>query len=177
MDIVAHSLWAALACRWRGHRQQVTRAENAWTIALAAAPDLVQLAPIVAAAALTRDGWRAMSAYFQALPHFEPVLPVLVETVMHHLHCTMHSAIVACVVTMLIWKWIGRFWWPLVGWWSHIVIDVFTHSADFYPSPVLYPLTQNGFDGLAWNTPWFLWLNYAAIALVWTWQTRSFHSK
>jgi len=31
--------------------------------------------------------------------------------------------------------------------------------------PVLYPFTQRGFDGLAWNTPWFLALNYAAIAL------------
>lgn len=53
---------------------------------------------------------------------------------------------------------------PLLGWWSHIVIDVFTHSADFYPSPVFYPLTYWGFDGLAWNTPWFMVVNYLALA-------------
>jgi hypothetical protein len=40
-----------------------------------------------------------------------------------------------------------------------------THSADFYPVPVLYPLTMRGFDGLAWNTPWFMVLNYGAIAI------------
>ena len=53
-----------------------------------------------------------------------------------------------------------------VGWWSHIVIDVFTHSADYYPSPVLYPITQQGFDGLAWNTPWFMVANYLTILVV-----------
>jgi len=46
------------------------------------------------------------------------------------------------------------------------VIDVFTHSADYYPSPVLYPITQRGFDGLAWNTPWFLALNYFVLCAV-----------
>jgi hypothetical protein len=49
----------------------------------------------------------------------------------------------------------------------HIVIDVFTHSADFYPSPVLYPVTQRGFDGWAWNDPWQLALNYGLIAIFW----------
>lgn len=59
----------------------------------------------------------------------------------------------------------------MLGWWSHILIDVFTHSADFYPSPVFYPLTYWGFDGLAWNTPWFMGINYFLLvllaALVW----------
>ena len=54
-------------------------------------------------------------------------------------------------------------------WWLHIVIDVFTHSVDFYPSPVLYPFTQRGFDGLAWNTPWFMLANYVALAGVGLW--------
>jgi membrane-bound metal-dependent hydrolase YbcI (DUF457 family) len=47
-------------------------------------------------------------------------------------------------------------WIPLLGWWSHIVIDVFTHSADYYAVPVLYPFTERGFDGIAWITPWFM---------------------
>lgn len=56
------------------------------------------------------------------------------------------------------------------------MIDVFTHSADFYPSPVLYPFTLRGFDGLAWNTPWFMVVNYVALVaafLWWGWLRRS----
>lgn len=66
-------------------------------------------------------------------------------------------------------------WIPLLGWWSHIIIDVFTHSADYYPSPVLYPFTQAGFDGIAWNTPWFMVLNYVALGTTgwWLWRSRA----
>ena len=49
---------------------------------------------------------------------------------------------------------------------SHIVIDVSKHSADYYPSRVLYPITQRGFDALAWNTPWFLVPNYFVLCAV-----------
>ena len=89
----------------------------------------------------------------------------------------MHSAVVAGAVTLLLWTIRRSLWLPLLGWWSHIVIDVFTHSADYYPSPVLYPLTQRGFDGLAWNTPSFLVLNYLALCAVggWLWRYRSHH--
>ena len=53
-----------------------------------------------------------------------------------------------------------------------MLIDVFTHSADFYPVPVLYPFTQRGFDGLAWNTPGFQAINYSAwlLAALWLWR-------
>ena len=60
-------------------------------------------------------------------------------------------------------------WFPLLGWWSHIVIDVFTHSADYYAVPVLYPFTERGFDGIAWTTPWLMVANYLALAAVGAW--------
>lgn len=167
MDVVAHGLWAAVMCRWCGRNQPIARSTTTWTIGLAVAPDLVQLTPIVTAALITPQGWTAMKAYFSALPGYQPVLPPMVELIAHHLHCTMHSALVAAVVTLLSWILLRRFWLPLLGLWMHIVIDVFTHSADFYPSPVLYPITQRGFDGWAWNDPWQLALNYGLIAIFW----------
>jgi LexA-binding, inner membrane-associated putative hydrolase len=92
------------------------------------------------------------------------VLPPPLALLTHHLHCAMHSAPVAAAVTLLVWLVTRSLWIPLLGWWSHIVVDVFTHSAEFYPVPVFYPFTQWGFDGLAWNTPWFLVANHLAIA-------------
>lgn len=77
----------------------------------------------------------------------------------------MRSALVAGAVTGVLCLWLGRFWLPLLGWCSHALIDVFTHSADFYPSPVFYPVTYWGFDGIAWNTPWFTVTNYLVIAI------------
>jgi hypothetical protein len=87
----------------------------------------------------------------------------------HHLHCIAHSAVVAGAVMLVLWVALRSVWIPLLGWWSHIMIDVFTHSAEYYPSPALYPITERGFDGLAWNTPGFLLLNYVALAAVGLW--------
>ncbi len=81
----------------------------------------------------------------------------------------MHSAPVAAIVTFLLWAVRRSLWVPLLGWWSHIVIDVFTHSTDYYAVPVLYPFTERGFDGIAWTTPWFMVLNYASLAMVGGW--------
>jgi len=45
----------------------------------------------------------------------------------------MAVAVVAGVVTALVWALRRAFWIPLLGWWSHLVVEVFTHSVDFYP--------------------------------------------
>lgn len=166
MDILAHGLWAGLGFVWASRDRKPNRRTLALTVTLATAPDLVQLLPLVSSAVWSNDGWTVLKRYATALPGYEPPMSPLLNTMTHHLHCVMHSALVAAVVTALIWLWLRRLWIPLLGWWSHIVIDVFTHSADFYPSPVFYPLTYWGFDGLAWNTPWFMVVNYVSIAAV-----------
>lgn len=103
--------------------------------------------------------------YAVALPGQEPNAPPMVTLLTHHLHCTFHSVIIAGFVSLVAWLALGRFLIPLFGWWSHILIDIPTHSANFYPSPVLYPITQSGFDGVAWNTPWFVAINYSALLI------------
>lgn len=119
----------------------------------------------------------AIRAYAVAVPGSEPVLPAQVEFVSHHLHCLLHSAVVAGGITGLAWIISRRVWLPLWGWWSHIVIDVFTHSADYYAVPVLYPITMKGFDGFAWNTPAMLVGNYLLIAVAWAMLYRTRHSR
>lgn len=163
MDLVAHGLWAGLGVAVAARRWPVSRRTALATVGLAMLPDLAQLLPLLGAALFDGGGVRVLSSYAAALPGFDPTLPPLVALALHHLHCTMHSAVVAGLVTLALWAHRRSFWWPLLGWWSHIVIDVFTHSAEFYPSPVLYPLTQRGFDGVAWNTALALALNYDAI--------------
>jgi hypothetical protein len=108
----------------------------------------------------------AALAYIRAAPPNEPLLPGWVALWAHHLHCVMHSALVAGLVSACVWRWRPAWLLALAGWWVHIGIDVFTHSRDYYPVPLLYPLTRAGFDGIAWNTPWFMGLNYGALVLV-----------
>ena len=136
-------------------------------IVFATIPDLVHLLPVVAWALFGEGTGHALQAYALATPGHEPAMPGWAVLASHHLHCTMHSAMVAGGITLASWLLLRSVWFPLWGWWSHILIDVPTHSADFYPTPVLYPLSERSFDGIAWNTPWFIVVNYVGIALAW----------
>jgi LexA-binding, inner membrane-associated putative hydrolase len=169
MDIVAHGLWAGVGVAVASRRWPIKRRTAAAIVALAMAPDLAHLLPLIGAALFGNGGWAALATYATALPGSEPAMPPLVALLSHHLHCMLHSAVIAALVTLACWAWTRSLWLPLLGWWSHIAIDVVTHSKDFYPAPIFYPFTQWGFDGLAWNTPWFLIANHTAIALAIAW--------
>ena len=54
----------------------------------------------------------------------------------------------------------------LLGWPLHIVIDMATHSHRYYATRFLWPLSDYGFDGIPWWTPWFHWCTYGALAVV-----------
>jgi hypothetical protein len=166
MDIVAHGLWAGAAVLVLAPQRRPSPRLLGATVALAVLPDLGHMLPVTgwAIATLSAPDWWQ---YVTALPGQEPPMPHAVQQWAHHLHCILHSAVVAGVVTAAVWAWRRALCWPLLAWWSHILIDVFTHSAEFFPSPVFYPLTYWGFDGVAWNQPMFQAVNYLTLAVVW----------
>ena len=169
MDIFAHSLWAGAGMSLLRRRRPIATRTLALTMALAALPDVFHLLPIFGWWLVGDGSVAVVQAYAIAVPGQEPPLPPLVGLWSHHLHCIAHSAVVAGAVTLLLWAVLRSLWLPLLGWWLHILIDVPTHSADYYAVPVLYPFTERGFDGLAWNTPWFMALNYAALSATGLW--------
>ncbi len=171
MDIIAHALWAGAGTLLARRRWNVSRATVVATITMAVMPDIPHLLPIVAWSVFGDGSLAVLRDYAIATTGQVPAAPPDVDSWSHNLHCVAHSAIVAGVVTLLSWWWLRRLWLPLLGWWSHIVIDVFTHAIDYFPSPVLYPFTRVGFDGIAWTTPWFMAVNYAALATVYLWLT------
>ena len=165
MDVLAHALWAGIGTAYASRRIRISRASAVAIVTLAVLPDVLSTLPLVGWMIAGDGTLAALSAYTFALPGQEPQLPPLVQLLAHHLHCIMHSAVLAGLVTLLLWLPKRRLWIPLAGWWSHIVIDVLTHSAAFYAVPVLYPFTERGFDGIAWNQPWFQALNYTLLSL------------
>ncbi|MDZ7855764.1 metal-dependent hydrolase [Sphaerotilus sp.] len=172
MDVLAHALWVGAGVMIARRRWAISSRAATATVALAVAPDVPHLLPIVGWSVFGSGSAATVRGYAIAAPGQEPALPFWVEWLSHNLHCVTHSAIAAGVVTLLLWLWTRQLWIPLLGWWSHVVIDVFTHSNDYYPSPVLWPITREGLDGLAWNSPGFMAANYAALAAAYLWLLR-----
>ena len=101
------------------------------------------------------------------------ILPEGAALVVHDLHCAMQSLVVLSAVTAAAWVALRRFRLALAGWWAHADIDIPTHSRDYYKVQALYPLSDSGVDGIAWNEPWFFALNYLALAVVYAWLYRT----
>jgi len=173
MDIVSHALWAGAGAEVLGHKVPMDRKARWQIVALAAAPDIVPLLPLIAWALAGTAPLALIYSYIVATPASEPSLPPLLTAFIHHLHCTMHSAIVVAGITIVAWVVNRAFPLVLLGWWSHVLLDIPTHSADYYKVSALYPFADIGFDGVAWTDPGFLAINYSLLALVYLLLTRS----
>jgi len=165
MDILAHGLWAWVGGEALHRRGRITRSQQVSGIAFALAPDLIQMIPIFVGLFIGQVTWAQLVHYAFAHPGQEPVLQEWISESAHHLHCAMHSLVILGVVTLiarLVWP---ALLYPLLGWWLHVATDIPTHSADYYAVPVFYPFTYRGFDGVAWNSPGFMVLNYLALVV------------
>ena len=174
MDVISHGLWAAAAGTWLRRRLGTRARLLAATVALGVAPDVVQIVPALVYGATLPDPLAFLYAHIMARPESQPAMSAAAHAWTHHLHCVMHSVVVAGIVTAVVaWRWRGAL--PaLAGWWLHIAMDIPTHSRDFYPVPIFYPFTYWGVDGVDWTTPWVIAANYAALALAfaWLWMSR-----
>jgi len=76
-----------------------------------------------------------------------------------------HSLIIFGAVFAMLFLILRRPVWELAAWPFHILIDIPTHSYQFYPTPFFWPISGIKFNGFSWGTPWFLIANYSAIFL------------
>lgn len=169
MDTLAHALWAGAGAKALGRHRAVSARVTAGIVALAVLPDVPHLLPMLTWALESHAPLSFIRDILVATPGTEPSMPVAMHALGRQLYDTMHSAIVAAAVTAVVWMLHGAFPIVLLGWWSQIVIDVFTHSRAYYPVAVLYPLSDRAFDGIAWNTPWFFVVNYLLLIATYVW--------
>lgn len=76
-----------------------------------------------------------------------------------------HSLIIIAVVFGLIYLFFRKIPIYMWAWPIHVLIDIPTHARDFLPTPFLWPVSNWHFPGISWGTPWFMIVNYSAIAI------------
>jgi len=158
MDIVAHGLWAAAgatAARKSAH----VRIRVGWTVWWAMFPDVLAFGPPVAIGLwlLLTGGADVRSMRGGHLPRVGLGVP---------LYPVGHSLIVFLLVFAVTSLLARRVVLELLGWLSHILIDIFTHSFRYYATRFLWPVSDIRFNGIPWWTPWFWCCTYVALAIV-----------
>ena len=81
-----------------------------------------------------------------------------------------HSFISAFIVIAMVWRLNKPFAFAMLGWPFHICLDFPFHSKEFFPSKLLWPLTDFSFDGIPWNRPEIWFPNLAGIGLLFAWR-------
>jgi len=151
MDFFAHGLWAGAI---------FNRSRHIWrAVFFGIMPDLFSFGILTFIFFFTNGFNR---------PDFsktEPPDPSLVPQYVHGLYNITHSLVVFFLVFILV-SWLSkRFFWSMTAWALHILIDIPTHSYNFFPTPFLWPISSYKVDGISWGTPWFMVVNYSAIVI------------
>jgi hypothetical protein len=116
MDVIAHALWAGAAAQWlRDRRPAMSGRIVAATVVVAVLPDVLPLAPAVAWSFSEPAPLQFLYDNITALPGDEPEMPAFVHELSHHLHCILHSVIVAGAATALLWWARPQLVLPLLG--------------------------------------------------------------
>ncbi|PJE74572.1 MAG: hypothetical protein COV01_00895 [Candidatus Taylorbacteria bacterium CG10_big_fil_rev_8_21_14_0_10_41_48] len=146
MDIISHGLWGSIAFGRRNRR-------DFWlSFFFGISPDFFSF------------GIFSLANLFNFEEHGfgRPTLSSIPNYV-HYLYDVTHSLVIFFVIFVLVWAIVRRPIWPMLAWPLHILLDIFTHSTEFFPTPFLWPLVAYRFDGVSWGTPSIFFTNIALL--------------
>jgi hypothetical protein len=149
MDILAHFLWT-LAIYWQHPKRYLAAV-------IGFLPDILSFGPHM-----------IYSIISGTLQFGKPELHVIPQWVFL-LYDITHSIVIFAVGAALLWYFAREWFWLSWGWALHIVIDLPTHTAEFFPTPLLWPISGFTLSGISWATGWFMIANYISLAAVYVW--------
>ncbi len=155
MDIISHGLWGGVAF---GKKSK-------WEFWLAffigMAPDFFSFGIYTIATILGIS--EARQSYGQTDMNEIPQY-------VHALYNVTHSLVIFLIVFGLLWAIRRKPLWLLGAWGLHILVDIPTHAASFFPTPFLWPVSSYTLDGINWGNPYIFFSNLGLLLvtyLIW----------
>jgi len=102
---------------------------------------------------------------FYGISFGKPALNAIPEYVFVGYNFT-HSLVIFFIIFLVIYYITREIPWLTCGWLLHIVIDIPTHTREFFPTPFLWPISSITFNGIKWSSLYFMIINYSLIILV-----------
>ncbi len=173
MDVIAHTLWTNAVFHFKYKNQRRMRYLAAF---FGVAPDLVGFTPLFIYLIISGRVFNGERLSFLYQTHWTFRFA---EEAYNYTHSLVIFGI--CFLSVLIlgnlYKHLKRgslqsfswrkawFFWPMLGWALHILIDIPTHP-DFYSTPFLYPISSfENHHGMPWSHPVFMVVNYTLLAM------------
>ena len=147
MDTLSHALWGKGLFGYRKYRW--------YSFLFGALPDLFSFGI-----------YFIHSIFFSSSPVMgRPTRSEIPEWV-YSLYDISHSLVIASIIIFIVYKINKEFAFPMLAWPAHIILDFFTHSIEFFPTPILWPISDFKFDGIPWSNPIIFFTNVLLIFLL-----------
>ena len=141
MDIISHGLYGGVAFGRRSRRDYIT------AFLFGVAPDLLAF------------GVFFLIGFFSAGDFGRPTIETIPSYVFN-IYNFSHSLVVFAVFFAFLWLAGYRNFAKLtLAWPLHILVDIPTHDATFFPTPFLWPISDFHIDGVSWGHPIIFFTN------------------
>ncbi len=140
MDTLSHGLYGGIAFGRRSVKDYIT------AFLFGIGPDILSFGPFFIGVFLGLEPWVSRG--------YEKPDPVAIPAYVHGLYSFTHSLLVYAILFVVLW-WLGKkhFATLTLGWPLHILVDIPTHSGEFFPTPFLWPVSGFSVDGHPWSNP------------------------
>ena len=154
MDIISHGLWGGIAFGRKSPKNYLI------AFLIGVSPDIFSFGIFWIAR------WLGLSEGI----NFSGGYPdqSLIPQYVHTLYGITHSLIIFLTVFFLIWFLAKKPYWLLGAWFIHILIDIPTHSFDFFPTPFLWPVSSFMVNGIGWGNPIIFFPDVIILILLYT---------
>lgn len=155
MDTFSHGLWGGLAF---GRKNK-----KAFGLAFAfgVLPDLLSFGIYFVAVFLKLNpapSWQ-----------MEPPQDSFIPQYVHTLYDITHSVIIFALIFILLWLIFRRPIYEFLAWGFHILLDIPTHSYEFFPTPFLWPISSFEVNGIPWSHAIIMIPNFVLLAIFLSW--------
>lgn len=157
MDILSHGLWGGIAF---GRRNK----KKFWlSFLFGILPDLLSFGPFFVLIFLSLRPW----------PKFRieepPNVPDQIPSFVYQIYSITHSLIIFAAIFLLLYFIFKRPVFEFLAWGFHILLDIFTHSYAFFPTPFLWPFSDFQINGYPWASLEIFIPNILTLLVLYLW--------
>lgn len=143
MDTLSHGLWGGLAF---GRKNK----PKFWLFFLfGMMPDLLSFGIFMVGSIV---GFFSRPLFSNGHPPDANQFPVFLD-IMYNI---THSIFIFLLIFIIIWLILRKPFLPILAWGLHILMDIPTHSYEFFPTPFLWPFSNFKVNGLSWGEPYIM---------------------
>lgn len=93
----------------------------------------------------------------------------MIPSYIHTMYDWTHSLVIFAIVFAIVWLIRRKPLYEMLGWPLHILVDIPTHSTEFFATPFLWPISDYKVNGHNWSSPEIFIPNVIILVSLYLW--------